>query len=193
MARFLGDSISNSFLSTVNRGLFAVRGCPRNSCVSRESQNSTGEISAKTNPIHLIYAVNNYPYLVTISSEWNARPNRQSRKMRETKHFLRVSNESGKVLQTSSLLRREERSRGIAGNLEEQKNAPRRENVPRAPRQNRGGGMEKWWAKVKRGRWGREGRWCTINFEASRREGRASVWICMQEQLATPPCGLAPR
>lgn len=83
--------------------------------------------------------------------------------------------------------------RGIAGNLEEQKNAPRRENVPRAPRQNHGGGMEKWWAKVKRGRWGREGRWCTINFEASRREGRASVWICMQEQLATPPCGLAPR
>lgn len=68
MARFLGDSISNSFLSTVNRGLFAVRGCPRNSCVSRESQNSTGGISAKTNPIHLIYAANNYPYLVTISS-----------------------------------------------------------------------------------------------------------------------------
>lgn len=119
MARFLGDSISNSFLSTVNRGLFAVRGCPRNSCVSRESQNSTREISAKTNPIHLIYAVNNYPYLVTISSEWNARPNRQSRKMRETKHFLRVSNENGKVLQTSSLLLREERNRRESRGAEE--------------------------------------------------------------------------
>lgn len=53
MARFLGDSISNSFLSTVNRGLFAVRGCPRNSCVSRESQNSREKYPRRPTPFIL--------------------------------------------------------------------------------------------------------------------------------------------
>lgn len=109
MARFLGDSISNSFLSTVNRGLFAVRGCPRNSCVSRESQNSTGGISAKTHPIHLIYVANNYAYLVTIVE----RPARSttSRKTRETNIFFACLITVGRYCKPSSLLRREERSR----------------------------------------------------------------------------------
>lgn len=109
VARFLGDSISNSFLSTVNRGLFAARGCPRNSCVSRESQNSTGGISAKTHPIHLIYVANNYAYLVTIVE----RPARSttSRKTRETNIFFACLITVGRYCKPSSLLRREERSR----------------------------------------------------------------------------------
>lgn len=65
-------------------------------------------------------------------------------------HFLRVSNNSGKVLRTFEFIPSRREVEEEDRNLEEE-DAFRRE-VPRARRQNRGGGIEKWRAKVKGGR-----------------------------------------
>lgn len=95
VSRFRGDSISNSFLSIVNRGFFAVRGCPRNSCVSTWNLGFHEEEQPRRGRYLFIYVGKDYAYLVNLGVDLSVKrsTNRQSRTIRETDVFVRVSND----------------------------------------------------------------------------------------------------